>query len=242
VEGVLPLVSCVLPTYNRFPERGALLGEAVESFLRQDYPRKELIVLNDTPGQALSFDHPEVRVVNAQKRFASLGAKRNAGMELAAGELVCPWDDDDIAFPWRISLSVERLGDADFFLPDSGWEWYEPSQRLDRLEGNILAQMMFRKDACAKIGGYPDITYGEDYELYTRFYREARHATAALSRAEMFYVYRRHVQPDHVTFRSWEEIGARPIAPGAFCIEPRWSRDWLALAAAAGGGAPDQGV
>ncbi|MCL4258972.1 MAG: glycosyltransferase family 2 protein, partial [Anaerolineales bacterium] len=50
-----PPVSCICPTYGRVE----LLEEAIESFLRQDYPgQKELIVLNDYAGQTLHFDHP----------------------------------------------------------------------------------------------------------------------------------------------------------------------------------------
>ena len=39
--------SAVLPTYNRPPDQQWLVEEAIESFLRQDYPDKELLVLND---------------------------------------------------------------------------------------------------------------------------------------------------------------------------------------------------
>ena len=34
----MPLVSCICPTYNRPPEYQHLVEEAIESFLRQDYP------------------------------------------------------------------------------------------------------------------------------------------------------------------------------------------------------------
>jgi glycosyltransferase involved in cell wall biosynthesis len=37
-----PLISCIMPTYGR-PE---FLGEAVAMFLAQDYPEKELVILN----------------------------------------------------------------------------------------------------------------------------------------------------------------------------------------------------
>jgi cellulose synthase/poly-beta-1,6-N-acetylglucosamine synthase-like glycosyltransferase len=66
------LVSCVCPTYNRPPHYHHLLEEAIESFLRQDYPNKELIVLNDCPGQELICDGPGVRVVNVGERFLSI--------------------------------------------------------------------------------------------------------------------------------------------------------------------------
>jgi hypothetical protein len=120
-EASLPLVSCICPTYNRPPRYQHLLEEAIASFLRQDYPNKELIVINDCPGQELICDEPGVRVVNVAERFPSIGDKLNAAVGLARGELIARWDDDDISLPWRLSLSVERLGDADYFNPRCYW-------------------------------------------------------------------------------------------------------------------------
>jgi cellulose synthase/poly-beta-1,6-N-acetylglucosamine synthase-like glycosyltransferase len=48
-EPTLALVSCVCPTHNRPPHYQYLLEEAVESFLRQDYPNKEMIVSTTAP-------------------------------------------------------------------------------------------------------------------------------------------------------------------------------------------------
>jgi len=103
-----PLVSALCCTYGR-PE---LLGEAIRCFLDQDYPSKELIVLNDQEGVELFLDIPyeEVKIINYPKRFPNLGAKRNFLKGLAEGEFICVWDDDDIYPPWRISTSVDLMG------------------------------------------------------------------------------------------------------------------------------------
>ena len=111
-----PMVSCICPTYGRPATYQHLLEEAVASFLRQTYPNKELIVLNDCPGQELVCQAPDVRVVNRADRFPTLGDKYNAAVSLARGDLIAPWEDDDISLPWRLALSVDRLGDADYFL------------------------------------------------------------------------------------------------------------------------------
>ena len=72
-----PAVSCFCLTYGR-PE---LLEEAIFSFLQQDYAGpKEMIVLNDYADQVLTFDHPEVQVVNVPRRFRTLGEKMNAAV------------------------------------------------------------------------------------------------------------------------------------------------------------------
>ncbi|WP_391564936.1 glycosyltransferase [Allorhodopirellula solitaria] len=78
-------------------------------FLAQDYPQKELIILNDCDGQIFRFDHPQVRVVNQSQRYATLGEKRNACIKLAEGEVIAVWDDDDVYLPWRFSDAVSEM-------------------------------------------------------------------------------------------------------------------------------------
>ena len=74
-------------TYGRYAGEEAdhtvLIEEAVESFLRQDYLRKELVILNDTPGQVIEFDHPRVKIINWPERYPTLGEKRNAAATFA---------------------------------------------------------------------------------------------------------------------------------------------------------------
>ena len=99
--------------------RAHLLEEAIASFLRQDYAGvKELIVLNDLAELRLHFDHPEVKIINVEKRFRGLGEKRNASAALCSHDLLFVWDDDDISLPWRLSYSVEKMSDGRrFFKP-----------------------------------------------------------------------------------------------------------------------------
>jgi hypothetical protein len=113
----VPLVSCICLTYNRPPKHQYVVEEAIESLLRQTYPRQALIVFHDCPQQELVCDAPGVRTINAPERIPTQGAKHNVALRESKGELICSWNDDDISLPWRLSLSVERLGDADNFNP-----------------------------------------------------------------------------------------------------------------------------
>lgn len=62
-----------MPTYCR-PDYAA---ESIAMFLEQDYPAKELIVLNDCPGQRFCGDIADVRRLNTDSRYPTLGEKRN---------------------------------------------------------------------------------------------------------------------------------------------------------------------
>jgi len=235
----LPLVSCICPTYNRPLDYQHLLEEAIESFLRQDYPNKELIVINDCPGQELVCDAPGVRVVNVPERFPTLGEKRNAGVRLSRGELIAPWDDDDISLPWRLSLSVARLGDAAYFNARRYWFLDGAGLHGDHAMGVGHKCSLFTRAAFEAVGGYPTSSGAEDMEmdaaLVTRMPRvlDVLSGDAELMRREWFYIYRWGVSPSHLTARVphdafYRELATWPVQPGRFELHPRWQQDYAA--------------
>lgn len=104
-----PSISCWCPTFAR----EELLEEAIYSFITQDYPgQKELLIINDYEKQELIFDHPEVKIFNYKKRFNSLSEKFHHCIELCSNEYIAPWAADDICFPWRLRISIDRMNVA----------------------------------------------------------------------------------------------------------------------------------
>lgn len=101
----LPLISCVCPTFGKTKH----LNEAVQSFLIQTYPNKELIIFNNYPRMDVEFDHPQVKVINYKEPIASIGACRNEGNKYAQGDYICTWDDDDISLARRLDESINGL-------------------------------------------------------------------------------------------------------------------------------------
>jgi glycosyltransferase involved in cell wall biosynthesis len=233
-----PLVSCICGTYNRPPDYQHLLEEAIESFVRQDYPHKELIVLNDCPEQVLDCDAPGVRVVNVSSRFPSLGDKWNAAIDLSRGELIAPWNDDDISLPKRLSFSVERLGDADYFNPRSYWFWDNDGLHFDHPIGYAHNASLFTRTAFHAVGGYPSISLGEDAAMDNALLTRMEHVVdphrgyPALDKSEWFYIYRWGVNPVHVSSRAnegfYQEIGKLPIENACFHLSPNWRTDYEA--------------
>jgi hypothetical protein len=101
-----PLVSCILPTYNR----SAFIPRAIDYYLRQDYQEKELIILDDSPApiHQLIPEDPSIRYIHLDERL-TLGAKLNKGCEYARGNLIANWDDDDWYAPHRLSYQVKAI-------------------------------------------------------------------------------------------------------------------------------------
>ena len=104
-----PLVSCIMPTYNQ----QAFVPQAIAYFLRQDYPKTKLIVVDDgtEPVQALLPTDDGIRYVRVSTKM-TVGAKRNLACEQARGDIIAHWDDDDWHAPHRLWYQVGALLEA----------------------------------------------------------------------------------------------------------------------------------
>jgi glycosyltransferase involved in cell wall biosynthesis len=147
-----PPVSCFCLTYGR----PRVLEEAIHSFLQQDYAGpKEMIVLNDYADQILSFDHPEVQVINIPRRFRTLGEKLNAAVALTSHDLLFVWDDDDIYLPHRLSFCVANFEpQKGFFKVNTAWFWNQ--QVLSGPVRNVFhAASCWSRHLFEAVHGYP---------------------------------------------------------------------------------------
>ncbi len=105
----LPLVTVIIPCYNH----GRYLSSSIASVLAQDYPRIELIVVND----GSQDDSLEVmRNLQASHGFlvidqpnGGVTVASEAGCKVASGEYVVIFDADDVMPPYRISKQVDFL-------------------------------------------------------------------------------------------------------------------------------------
>ncbi len=101
-----PLVSVVIPTYNR----ALLLQRALKSVLQQTHRNLDVIVVDDassddTPEVVRAFDDPRVRYIRNEENRGG-AATRNSGIQAAAGEIVAFLDDDD---EWEPTKTAEQL-------------------------------------------------------------------------------------------------------------------------------------
>ena len=104
-----PLVSVILPTYNRC----SLAIGAIDNVTEQDYPNIEIIVVDD--GSFSNIDEYVNKISNNNLIYIKhsynkgLSASRNTGIEASSGEYIAFIDDDDRWFNNKISLQMEKF-------------------------------------------------------------------------------------------------------------------------------------
>lgn len=106
VKKTIPLVSCIMPTANR----AKYVPFAIRYFLEQDYPKKELIIVDDGKDsiEYLLPKNPNIQYFYS-KPLGTIGVKRNYACRQAKGEIIMHWDDDDWHAPDWISKQVNYL-------------------------------------------------------------------------------------------------------------------------------------
>lgn len=103
-----PLVSAIMPTRER-PEWAQ---RAVECWRSQDYPNKELVILDDLDSPSfpdgISGKGIEYHAQTSELKM-TVAEKLNRLCELANGDILIRFDDDDYSAPGRIADQVDRL-------------------------------------------------------------------------------------------------------------------------------------
>lgn len=102
-----PLVSVIIPTYNR----RRWIGECLDSVRAQTYARVETLVIDDcstdsTAEWLRSDPRYQFAQVHVQPKNGGASLARNAGIELARGELIAFIDSDDLLAPTHVERAV----------------------------------------------------------------------------------------------------------------------------------------
>lgn len=102
----MPLVSVIIPTYNR----SRVLGRAIDSVLRQTFSDVELIVVDDgsTDGTRELLARYENQLTSVTQENRGVSAARNTGISRSRGKLTAFLDSDDEWLPDKLMRQVER--------------------------------------------------------------------------------------------------------------------------------------
>lgn len=213
---VLPMVSIVIPVYNRPLE----IQECLTSVLALDYPadKVEVIVVDDA-----SQDHTAAVVRRFNTRFIiqphnqGQSAARNAGVRVARGEIIAFLDSDCIARPGWLRELVPFFQDPRVALVGGQVDVYYRQKRLDRYEEVCSAlnmgpepvmgrgessvfyvptcNMLVRKQAYQQVGGLDEsLRVGEDVDLCWRL-MAAKHHLFYMPRGQVLHKHRNRFWP-----------------------------------------------
>lgn len=133
------LVSIIIPTYNR----AHLIGETLDSVLRQTYSDWECIVVDDGSTDETSeivqcyLDKDSRFKYYLRPRIRPKGANacRNYGFELSKGEYIQWLDSDDLIGQEKITEQVALLEQKGVsFIATCKWEYFSDSSNLNGLK------------------------------------------------------------------------------------------------------------
>jgi glycosyltransferase involved in cell wall biosynthesis len=180
-----PLVSVIIPTYNR----ASLLREALDSVSRQTFRDFEVIVIDDGSTEPIADELAghAVKPVIIRQPHQGPAAARNRGIAEATGDLIAFLDSDDLWLPEKLERFVSALqadrGTRIFYGPmkpisENGKE--VPGRTKPCHTGRItealfgssfvhVPTVVCHKSVLLSAGGFdPSLPVCEDYDLWLR--------------------------------------------------------------------------
>lgn len=187
-----PAVSILMPVRNE--ER--FLPAALASLKAQSFTDWELLAVDDgsTDGTtailAAAAADPRVKVV--QNQGSGLVAALNSGLALCQAPLVARMDGDDICHPQRLARQLAMMAaDGGIGLVAASFchfprqqlkigmlayeEWQNSLVSHEQIMADMFVEspfvhpgVMFRKDVVTGVGGYREMGWAEDYDLWLR--------------------------------------------------------------------------
>lgn len=206
-----PKVSCIMPTKNR----KEFVSKAIQHFLKQSYENKELIIVDDgdKPVDTLIPSNvSNIKYVSLNAHH-SIGHKRNIANELASGDIIMHWDDDDWMAKGWISTQVNALlhsesdvtgiTNAYYFDPHKQLAWlysYPPSEKVWVLGGSLCYWRHFWVN-----NKFKHLTIGEDAEfLWTT--NEKRITPHQEYSGYIGFVHNDNTSPKNIHDHYWSEV------------------------------------
>jgi len=185
------VVSIIMPTYNR----SELIKFAIRSILNQNYQKWELLVIDnestdqtkEVVEQFMKMDE-RVRYFNVRKSV-KLGISNylNYGMEQATGKYIARLDDDD---EWCDTFKLDKqvgfleqnkeyviVGGGAIMVDQNRKEIFRflKKENDNEIRNNALYAnpfwhntVMFVKQKALELGGYNDLRFVEDWDLWLR--------------------------------------------------------------------------
>jgi glycosyltransferase involved in cell wall biosynthesis len=164
-----------------------MVQRAIASVLAQDYPRVELLIVDDCSTDdtwetlnRLYGEHPQIRLFR-QPHGQGACAARNLAIKAAAGEFVTGLDDDDEFLPHRLSSMMASYDDQYSCVCTSYFWDYGSIRKQLYPEGKVVKlpevldvhclsnQALVRKSRMLAQGGFDEqLAAFQDYDMWLR--------------------------------------------------------------------------
>lgn len=154
-----PVVSCCLVIGD--PQRLNPARQAVEAFMRQTYPFRQLVVVNATGQPLITAPQDNIREIAAPEADRrAVGRLRNLAADAADGEWLALWDDDDYHHPDRLlhQLAARREGHAGLLAYQIRFDIRRCAAFLYHDPAGIPATVLWPKT----VARFPDLALCED--------------------------------------------------------------------------------
>ena len=185
----MPLVSIIIPTYNR----AHTIERALQSVMGQTLQDFEILIVDDASTDSTTavidkFADPRIRYFRHDKNLFA-GAARNTGMKAATGKYIAFLDSDDAWLPEKLERQVELLEGVD---KDCGCSYtgalinaesgllknatYKPAWHGDALQAYLLGKFtiwtptfLFRRELLQQVDPFDTtLIRVEDVDFYLR--------------------------------------------------------------------------
>lgn len=193
-----PLVSIVLPTYNR----ATVVRRSIDSLLAQTFKDFEIIVVDDgstdsTVSELADLHNQSLRIIHLDTNSGPSKA-RNIGIANARGKYIAFQDSDDVWHPQKLEVQItalENLGPSGYgacysryILRQRSRETTIPSFSDNDLEGDIYCRLLkdnvvgtptliVMRDILGALGGFDETLNSlEDWDLALRIASKCKFA------------------------------------------------------------------
>lgn len=217
---ITPLVSIIIPTYNR----AHLIGETLDSIIAQNYTNWECIIIDD--GSTDNSEQVIQNYIQNDNRFQyhprpsnrpkGANACRNYGFEISKGEYINWFDSDDIMLEDFLKIRINKFDDLINMVICSGYSTDSQLNVLKKIDLNVESELfkdytlwklkiftpsiLFKKRFLLKFRLF-NLNYhrGQETEFFSRlFYKLPNNEYEIIN--EPLFQYRQH--QDSKTFRS----------------------------------------
>jgi glycosyltransferase involved in cell wall biosynthesis len=179
----LPLISVLMPAYNE----EKYIGHALDSIISTQYSNLEIIVVNDGSSDKTAeiVEHYPFPIRLYHQENKGISITRNRALELMKGDIFTFLDADDWWLPYKLSIQLPLLDDADIVLGQT-------RKVIDQMPwvSLLLSSGLYRRSSINTIGNFAeDLVACEDIDW---MYRAWEANLRIVHHHNVVHVYRRH--------------------------------------------------